>query len=295
MPQRGPGIAVLEMLRSDELQKQFSAGTGQLVPPLRHQSDPFPDPGPSLGYYLENFNTSLHHLLDSSPLVSSGGTVPLLRSSFQTDTFSSPNSQPQLPMPSLLRQQENQQQLSQIMNSSSLHPVPGACLRMEMEHPSIQGRYGTVNAASWAAQQMKAPQIAGMKRPYPFQLDASKNQKLAFPEPMQLPHQNYDAKAINETQELNTDWLIDNSLSLGNIGGNLNINHPTDERNVASDDGSAINLRKTKESAGIKTSGTLYNFMGLHNADYVVDQHVIANQIKRSFEDSDVVDVELKL
>ncbi|KAK8933555.1 hypothetical protein KSP39_PZI016018 [Platanthera zijinensis] len=275
LPQRGPGIAVLEKLRIDDPQNCFSSATELLVHPIPPQSNlPVPfiaqfDSCSSFGYYPENFPMSPPLLLDTSPLVSSNGRAPMLWSSFQRDASSCPKSlfsvaatgtkgpprRPPPPMPSLYPQQE--------MNS--LFPLPRACFQMKSEPPSIQSHHFILNAPSWTDQQRTTHRRVGMKRPWPFQKYDSKNQIVAHP---------------------NSDWLT--------VEGNLNRNHPTVERNFLPI------LKKTKEDATSKTSvdsETLisYNFMGLRNTDYAADPHVIANQIKRGLDGFDDVDVELKL
>ncbi|KAL0921064.1 hypothetical protein M5K25_008095 [Dendrobium thyrsiflorum] len=339
-PHRGLGIAELEKLRREEWQKGFSPVALGFHPlnPLPNTTVPFLpglDPSFPLGYNVENFPMFRSQLLDSSPLVSSDGTMPLLWNSFQSDNSSSSNSQLSLatseskqpPWESqpllILQKPESHQQISQVVNNSSLHSVPGAGLQMELELPSNQSYYGIVNPSSWADQQLMMHEIVAMNHPWPLQIEAAQNQMVSVLEPLPIFHPDCGTMMINGTQGTNTD---------------CSINHPTKKRNVASEEdiaapivGSALSLvclpsicsngwspksisirqssemnatkrqKKTKESTGSKASATpsdtlvFYNFMELPYIDYVAERDVIANQNKRKWEGSDAVDVDLKL
>ncbi|PKU84526.1 uncharacterized protein LOC110108544 isoform X1 [Dendrobium catenatum] len=347
-PNRGLGIAELEKLRREEWQKGFSPGELVFHPlnPQQNTIVPFLpgfDPSFPFGYNVENFPMLRSHLLDSSPLVSSDGTMPLLWSSFQSDNSSSSNSQfslatselkppPRESQPLLILQKpEPHQQISQVVNYSSLHSVPEAGLQMELELPSNQSYYGILTPSSWADQQLMMHQIVAMNHPW-------QNQRVSVAEPIPISHPDCGTMRINGTQGTSTDCSIDTALSLHNVGVNLNSNHPTMKRNVASEEdiaapieGSALSLvclhpissngwssksvsvrpfsemsatkrqKKTKESAGRKASATpsdalvFYNFMELPYSDYVAERDVIVNKKKRRWEGSEAVDVDLKL
>ncbi|XP_020694885.1 uncharacterized protein LOC110108544 isoform X2 [Dendrobium catenatum] len=332
-PNRGLGIAELEKLRREEWQKGFSPGELVFHPlnPQQNTIVPFLpgfDPSFPFGYNVENFPMLRSHLLDSSPLVSSDGTMPLLWSSFQSDNSSSSNSQfslatselkppPRESQPLLILQKpEPHQQISQVVNYSSLHSVPEAGLQMELELPSNQSYYGILTPSSWADQQLMMHQIVAMNHPW-------QNQRVSVAEPIPISHPDCGTMRINGTQGTSTD---------------CSINHPTMKRNVASEEdiaapieGSALSLvclhpissngwssksvsvrpfsemsatkrqKKTKESAGRKASATpsdalvFYNFMELPYSDYVAERDVIVNKKKRRWEGSEAVDVDLKL
>ncbi|KAH0464584.1 hypothetical protein IEQ34_007370 [Dendrobium chrysotoxum] len=261
-PHRGLGIAELEKLRREELQKGLS--TGELVfHPLNPQPNttvpflPVFDPSFPFGYNVENFPMFRSQPLDSSPLVSSDGTMPLLWNSFQRDNSSSSSSQlslatSELKQPSwelqplfILKKHEPHQQISQVVNHSSLHSVPGAGLQMEMELPSNQSYYGIVNPSSWADQQLMMHQIVAMNHPWPFQTEAAHNQRVSVTEPITISHPDCGTMMINGTQGTNTDCSIDTALRLHNVGVNLNSNHPTMKRNVAFEEDIAAPIEGT--------------------------------------------------